>query len=176
MKFVSAPRSSRREPLYFTKLGSARSTFRREVLDRIESRRDAARNRDVNLRALRRSEELRPLAHAIAGCADDDPCAMVLCPRCARQYRLWLAQEILLRASERLPACALTILLRAAQGRDLRRVDLKAEQLILRKRLSRAGFLAVAGGTEASYDTAKDIWTVHVHLIVFGDIDEALPR
>jgi hypothetical protein len=150
--------------------------MRAAVSAHIESPRDALRWRHLNVRGLCRGTTLDALATAISGCKPEKLCRQVLCPTCARRYRLWRAAEILVHASHGLPACALTILLRQVRGRDLHRVHLKAEHELLRKRLARAGFKAVAGGTEASYDADEDLWTVHVHLIVFGEIDDALPK
>ena len=43
----------------------------------------------------------------------------------------------------------------------------------MRKRLIRAGFRAAIRGTGAAYKAGEDRWIVHLHLLVFGEREEA---
>jgi hypothetical protein len=125
---------------------------------------------------LRSDSSLRALGRAICECTDEDPCAQILCPFCAHRYRLWLAPEMLRLAASRAPAFVATILLTAVEGDDLRRVDVRLLHDRARKRLIRSGVQAAIGGTEASYDASDGRWTVHLHLLIFGKIDDLKPR
>jgi hypothetical protein len=168
-------RRSRRVPIFWTRAGNARLSQRREIRDYIETRADAAHYREVNLRALGSEPSLRAIAIAIRDCRDEAPCGRILCPLCGRQYRLWLASEIVSLASPGLPAFVVTILLTAALGSDLRQVDVRQLHECARKRLVRCGVRAAIGGTEASYDAAADRWVVHLHLLVFDAMERARP-
>ena len=169
----SPNRSCRRRPRFWARPGNSPSPDAKAALNQIELKAKAYEYRELNLRALRGRHRL---AEVISRCTVSDPCAKILCPCCARRYRRWLAPEILVHVSQGIATCAMTILLCNVRGRDLQRVDLKAEQETLRKRLVRAGFRAVVGGTEASYNAEDDLWTIHVHLTVFGEVGEALKR
>ena len=125
---------------------------------------------------MRSTASLEVLVRAISGCDDCEPCGEILCPSCARQYRLWLVPELLHFFPVGRPAFVATILLVVVPGPSLHKIDLKTIHDRVRKRLLRAGFTAAIGGTEADFKVHEDRWVVHVHLLIVGDIDEAKPR
>jgi len=176
LKSSHSSRPSRRVPFFWKRAGDACPSYWRAVQDHIEKHADAARYCEVNLRALRSRTSLRAIARAIHDCADEAPCGQILCPHCAREYRLWLASEVLHLVSLGLPAFVATILLTAAEGPDLSLIDVRLLHERTRKRLIRSGVQAAIGGTEAKYKSNEDRWVVHLHLLVFGLIDQARPR
>jgi hypothetical protein len=109
-------------------------------------------------------------------CDDGAPCEELLCSRCARRYRLWLASQSLSFVVEPVEAHIVTILLVAVGGGLLHTVSVRAEHHRLRKRLTRSGIRSAIGGTEAKYEASDDRWVVHVHLLVFGEIKHAIAR
>jgi hypothetical protein len=80
------------------------------------------------------------------------------------------------RTPRGLPAFAATILLTVVPGPDLYRIDVKSLQECTRKRLLRAGFEGAVGGFEAAFHSQEDLWIVHIHLLLLGEIQEAKPR
>jgi hypothetical protein len=109
-------------------------------------------------------------------CDGGAPCEEILCSRCGRRYRVWLAGQCLSFAVEPVEAHLITVLLVAVGGGLLHTVDVRAEHDRLRKRLIRCGVRSAIGGTEAAYDAPNDQWIVHVHLLVFGEIKHAIAR
>jgi hypothetical protein len=171
-----ARRSSRRVPFFWTRRGDAATTDRLTVRDHIESRANAARYRDLNIRAMRSTTSLGALVRSISNCSDSELCGKMLCPLCARHYRLWLASELHHLFRVGLPAFAATILLTVVPGPDLYRIDVKSLQGCTRKRLLRAGFEGAIGGFEAAFRSQENNWVVHVHLLLLGEIQKAKPR
>jgi hypothetical protein len=161
--------SSRRTTLFWTRSGNATPAEVKALLRQIESKADASRYREMNLRALQRRDDA--LADAISRCTTADPCAEVLCPACARRYRLWLTSRLLRLATRPTPAFIATILLEAVHGAELSDVELNALHERARKRLTREGVLAAIGGTEASYEAEHDRWVIHLHLLVFDTLE-----
>ena len=109
-------------------------------------------------------------------CDDGALCEELLCSRCARRYRVWFAGQCLRFAVDRVEAHIVTIQLVAVRGDLLHTVNVRAEHERLRKRLIRCGVRSAIGGTEADYDAPNDRWVVHVHLLVFGEIESAIAR
>ncbi len=169
-------RAPRRAPAYFTKSGGVDRRFFERVDGFIETCADAERNRTRNLRSLASAGNFPRLMSRMRRCDDDAPCEELLCSRCARRYRLWLAGQCLSFAVEPVEAQLVTILLVAVGGAQLHKVDVRAEHDRLRKRLIRSGVRSAIGGTEAAYDAPNDRWVVHVHLLVFGEIKQAIAR
>jgi hypothetical protein len=170
----SSNRTSRRDAPFWTRHGDSTPAEAKEIRDQIESNAQASEYRELNLRALRGRHD--SLVKAISRCTVDAPCAEILCSRCARRYRLWLASELTHLAAYRVPALVATVLLEAAQGPALSKIEPRLLHKRLRKRLTRAGIEAAIGGTEASYDAKTDRWTVHVHLLVFDSHDTGRVR
>jgi len=166
----------RRAPAYFTRRGGVDRRFFERVHRFIETRADAERNRTRNLRSLRSAGNLPRLMGRMFRCDDGAPCEELLCSRCARRYRLWLAGQCLSFAVEPVEAHLVTVLLVAVRGGLLHTVGVRAEHERLRKRLIRCGVRSAIGGTEAAYEAPNDRWVVHVHLLVFGDIKHAIAR
>ena len=164
----------RQAPSYFTRSGGVDSRLFEQVRRVIETRADAERNRTRNLRSLRSAGTLPQLMGRMLRCDDGAPCEELLCSRCARRYRLWLAGQSLSFVVEPVEAHIVTILLIAVGGGLLHTVDVRAEHQRLRKRLIRCGIRSAIGGTEAAYEAPNDRWIVHVHLLVFGEIKKAI--
>ena len=137
----------------------------------VETVEKANRYRKKNLLALRKCEGAQDLLDDISRCSDARPCKQILCPICARLYRIWFAANALRwfsRAEKRcLSTKILVVRLRQASDRDLPQILIARLHDRLRKRLRRAGISRVIGGTEASYNKLDGTWTVHFHLLVF---------
>jgi hypothetical protein len=153
-------RSSRRRPPFWTRRGDASRPEAKQVLNKIESKDEASEYRELNLRALGGRPD--PLVESISRCTVDDPCAKILCSVCARRYRLWLGSELLHVTAHGPPAFVATILLEAARGPALGKIEPRVLHERVRKRLTRAGIRAAIGGTEASYRANENRWSVHV--------------
>jgi hypothetical protein len=158
---------SRRRAFFWAHLG--KSTAIDKVLNQIESKTKALEYRDSNLRALRGRDDL--LGESISRCSAADPCAEVLCPPCARRYRLWLTTKLLGLAAKPPPAFIATILLEAVEGPELSKIEPGALHERARKQLTRAGIRAAIGGTEASYEAEENRWIIHLHLLVFESLE-----
>jgi len=167
-------RSSRRVTPFWTRHGNATPCEAEEVRNQIESKAEASKYRELNLRALRGRDD--SLVKAISRCTVDAPCAEILCSRCARRYRLWLGSELTHLAAHGPPAFTVTILLEAAQGPALSKIEPRVLHARVRKRLMRAGIPAAIGGTEASYRSKEDRWIVHLHLLVFDTLEQGALR
>jgi hypothetical protein len=161
----SAP--SGRPDIFWARLGN--STAIDKVRRQIESKAKALEYRELNLRALRGRDNL--LAASIFRCTPVDPCAEILCPPCARRYRLWLTSMLLDLAAQGPPAFIATILLEAVKGPALKKVEAGVLHERVRKRLIRAGVKAAIGGTEASYEAKENRWIIHLHLLVFESLE-----
>jgi hypothetical protein len=170
----SPNRSFRRRPPFWTRRGNSVPAEVEEVLNQIESKAKASKYRELNLRALRGRHDL--LVEAISRCTADDPCAEILCPGCARRYRLWLTSELLHLTAHGPQAFVATILLDVAQGLTLSKIEPRTLHDRVRKRLTRAGILAAIGGTEASYRAKQNRWIVHLHLLVFDSLERGPAR
>jgi len=142
----------------------------------VETVEDANRYRKKNLSALRKCEGAEDLVDDISRCSDARPCKQILCPLCARLYRIWFAENTLrwfYRAEKRyLSAKILVVRLQQASDRDLPQISIAGLHARLRKRLRRAGIFRVIGCTEASYNAPDGMWTLHFHLLLF-DADPA---
>ena len=167
---------AQRGPSFWTRQGHASRVDRAAVREQIETAAQAERYRKLNLRALKSSSKHQALFRAISACGIGEPCGHILCARCARAYRLWLAPEILDLLPDGLPAVTATIVLAKVRGAALRNECVEALHDRTRKRLSRAGVRAAIGGTEAAYLSEDDAWSVHLHLLIFGDIKVLGPR
>jgi hypothetical protein len=170
----SSNRTSRRDAPFWTRHGDSTPAEAKEVLNQIETRAQASEYRELNLRALRGHHD--SLVKAISRCTVDAPCAEILCSRCARRYRLWLTSELTHLAAHGAPAFVATLLLEAAQGPALSKIEPRLLHERVRKRLTRAGIEAAIGGTEASYRAKENRWIVHLHLLVFGTLGSTAVR
>ena len=170
--------SNRSRPPFWQPQESADDNLRSSIEDFIEPVEDAEWYRQKNLTTLRKCEGEQLLVHDIERCSDARPCRRVLCPLCARLYRIWFAEKTLrlLHRSKhfRRPAKALVVRLEQASNRNLPMVSIKRLHELLRKRLLRSGITRVIGGTEASYNLRDKKWTAHFHLLIFGASDAAL--
>jgi len=148
----------RRAPAYFTRSGGVDRRLFERVRLFIETRADAERNRTRNLRSLTSAGNFPRLMGRMFRCDNGAPCEELLCSRCARRYRLWLAGQCLRFVVEPVEAHIVTILLVAVGGGLLHTVDVRAEHHRLRKRLIRSGVRSAIGGTEATYEAPNDRW------------------
>jgi hypothetical protein len=101
----------RRAPAYFTRSGGVDRRFFERVHRFIETRADAERNRTRNLRSLTRAGNFPRLMGRMLRCDDGAPREELLCSRCARRYRHWLAGQCLSFAVEPVEAHLVTVLL-----------------------------------------------------------------
>lgn len=166
----------RRAPAYFTRSGGVDRRFFERVRRFIETRSEAEQYRTRNLRAVKSARGFPRLRGRMLRCDDGALCEELLCSRCARRYRVWFAGQCLRFAVDRVEAHIVTIQLVAVRGDLLHTVNVRAEHERLRKRLIRCGVRSAIGGTEADYDAPNDRWVVHVHLLVFGEIESAIAR
>jgi hypothetical protein len=166
-------RSSRHVAPFWTRHGNSTPAEAKEVRKQIESKSEASKYRELNLRALRGRHDR--LVETISRCTADDPCAQILCSQCARRYRLWLSSEVTHLATHGPTAFTTTILLKAVPGSALSTIVPGVFNAWVRKRLTRADVPAAIGGMEASYRAEEDRWIVHLHLLVFDD-EEQGPR
>lgn len=169
---------NRSRPPFWRTYASADDELRSLVEDSIETVEAAQWYRKKNLTTLRKCEGEEALVHNIEQCSEARPCRRVLCPLCARLYRIWFAEETIrwLHRSKRhrRPAKTLVVRLEQASNRDLPMVSIGRLQDQLRKRFLRAGIFYVIGGTEVSYNAKDNMWTAHFHLLIFGASDAAL--
>ena len=171
-EFMQEKRNVR--PISISVLANLRARRRAAFSGRrlIEPVEDAERYRQKNLTTLRKCQGQEALVHDIEQCSETRPCGRVLCPLCARLYRIWFAEETLrwLHRSKhhRRPAKTLVVRLEQASNPDLPMVSIGRLQDQLRKRLLRSGISRVIGGTEASYNLRDKKWTAHFHLLIFG--------
>ena len=170
--------SNRSRPPFWQPHESEDDDLRSSIEDFIESAEDAERYRQKNLTTLRRCEGEELLVRDIEQCSDARPCRRILCPLCARCYRIWFGENTLRLIDRskhfRRPAKTLVVRLEQASNRNLPMVSIKRLHELLRKRLLRSGISRVIGGTEASCNPKDDMWTVHFHLLIFGASDATI--
>jgi hypothetical protein len=142
---------------------------------RFETIPDVEGYRDKNIRALNRVGGFEDVVVSMMACSAGEPCAKILCSVCGRGYRRWLGGQAL-PIVKNTHAKVVTILLQEVAAQDLPYVDVDVLHECLRKRLKRAGITAAIGGTEQTYVAAREVWVVHVHLLVFGESDAARHR
>jgi hypothetical protein len=171
-----APQSRRRATPFYRDLRRIPHRLLQLVQNHIETSEQALRYRDMNLRSLASAGGFTELVDRMSSCDPGAPCECILCALCPKDYRTWLTASVMSFVTPAVKCHVVTILLVAAHGPLLAAVDVKKEHDRLRKRLLRCGFLAAIGGTETSYEASSDLWTVHVHLLVFGDIVLPLKR
>jgi len=172
--------SDRSRPPFWQTYTSTNDDLRDSIEEFIETIKDAEWYREKNMRTLRKCEGEDLLVHDIEQCSETRPCRRVLCPLCARLYRLWFSENTirLHHRSKHFPRPTKTLVVRLEQASaaDLPTVSVKRLHELLRKRLLRAGISRVIGGTEASYNPQDEKWTVHCHLLIFGASDAAFKK
>lgn len=105
-------------------------------------------------------------------------CDQPYCSICARRFRIWFISEML-RIMDNIgsaPVHILTILLEEASYDEIQRLDVKAYDAELRKRLSRNGLgeAVVIGGYENIYRAKSKTWVLHINLVIIGGTIEAI--
>jgi hypothetical protein len=110
----------------------------------------------------------------------DQLCDQPYCSLCARIFRVWFIGE-LLRIIDNIgsaPVYILTILLEEASYDEIHRLDVKAYDAELRKRLSRndLGDAAVIGGYEIIYRARSKTWVLHTNLLIIGGAIKAIKQ
>ena len=111
------------------------------------------------------------IAAALEACDPRALCCLVICAVCSRHYRRRLIRELLAIAKSRSgPHEFATIYLDSFPAGKLVGADIKRAHDRLRKRLHRYGFggSLLLGGTEVNWDSAANLWTLHVHLLAIG--------
>jgi hypothetical protein len=109
---------------------------------------------------------------ALSRCHLDGRCGCIPCPVCGRLYRIWLISQVLALMRKGVPSKNVVLLLKEADADALPTVDISKTLDRLRKELVRLGFEAVIGNLEAAYKPEKNTWVVHVHLVIFGNLDQ----
>jgi hypothetical protein len=123
-------------------------------------------------------EDLR-LADDLSACRTSDRnCGLPSCPICARLFRIWFIGE-LLRIIEKVGSAQVhieTILLDQAPHDQIDSLDVKGNDALLRKRLSRNGLadVAIIGGYENVYRAQSKSWMLHLNLVIIGGRAEAI--
>jgi hypothetical protein len=111
------------------------------------------------------------LGDLASDCDAASPCNRPICAICTRDYRIYIASE-LLRIALSCPGSHefATIFLESVGAGALPDVDMKKAHAMLRKRLDRSGFRGaiLIGGTEASWIARDRRWIVHAHLLAIG--------
>jgi hypothetical protein len=94
----------------------------------VETVEDANWYRKKNLLALRKCEGVEDFVDDISRCSAARPCRRILCPLCARLYRIWFAQQTLrwFRHTKQRPLSSLTLVVRLKQAsnRDLPKMSI----------------------------------------------------
>jgi hypothetical protein len=141
------------------------------IVELIETPSAAETYCDMNLGTLRKCEGVQEQINDIISCTKKDSCRRILCPICARKYRLWCADRTLrwFRKFDREQRRTRTITVDVEQvaNEELKDLSIAMAHEKLRKRLRRANIFHVIGGTEVSYSERRDRWTLHFHLLVF---------
>ncbi len=109
---------------------------------------------------------------ALSRCHLDGRCGCIPCPVCGRLYRIWLIPQVLALTRKGVPSKNVILLLEEVDADALPTVDISKTLDRLRKELVRLGFGAVIGNLEVSYKPDRIKWVVHVHLVIFGDLEE----
>jgi hypothetical protein len=107
-------------------------------------------------------------------------CDQPYCSLCARLFRVWFIGE-LLRIIDNIgsaPVYILTILLEEASYDEIHRLDVKAYDAELRKRLSRNGLgeAVVIGGYENIYRASPKTFVLHINLVIIGGAIKAIEQ
>jgi hypothetical protein len=97
-------------------------------------------------------------------------CNKPFCPICARQFRRWFVGELLRVTEGRDDVHIYTILLKEAAKDKIDALDLTPFHASLRKRLKRSGMgnVPVIGGFEIVYKAARQVWVLHINLVMIG--------
>jgi hypothetical protein len=110
-------------------------------------------------------------ATILAGCRSGPACNNTFCPICARRFRKWFIGELLrIVENETRPVRVLTVLLEAADRKDISNLDFRHHGHALRKRLQRAGLggAVAIGGVEMAYRAKDKKWVLHINLVIIG--------
>ena len=146
----------------------------RRIAARIETVDDARRKTQSCLRILKRHRSRR--ARALIACTSAGPCRDIACGHCGRQYRVWFAWRALQLARARPKAQIWTIHLREIPANTLCQTSVARERGKLRKRLVTAGVTKAFGGTELAFNQKRNLWILHVHLLVLERDEDSEPR
>jgi hypothetical protein len=113
----------------------------------------------------------KELAEFLQECrAGDYECNQPFCPICARVFRRWFIGELLRVTKGKEAVRIYTVLLKEAPHDKINSLDPTPFRHFLRKRLKRAGLgkAPVIGGFEIVYKAKKQVWVLHVNLVVIG--------
>jgi hypothetical protein len=111
------------------------------------------------------------LAEFLQECRGGDyECNSPFCPICARVFRRWFIGELLRVTKGKEAVRIYTVLLKEAPQDKINNLDPTPFRHFLRKRLERTGLgqVPVIGGFEIVYKARKQVWVLHVNLVVIG--------
>jgi hypothetical protein len=97
-------------------------------------------------------------------------CNKPFCPTCARQFRRWLIGGLLRVTDGQKNVHIYTLLLKEAPKDNIDSLDPAPFRHELRKRLQRSGLakVPVIGGFEIVYKAARQVWVLHINLVMIG--------
>jgi hypothetical protein len=97
-------------------------------------------------------------------------CDKPFCPICARQFRRWFIGELLRVTERQKEVHVYTLLLKEASKDKIGTLDPAPFRHELRKRLQRSGLanVPVIGGFEIVYKAARQVWVLHINLVMIG--------
>jgi hypothetical protein len=140
--------------------------------DRFETLQDARAESERSEKLLRSfSRGSKELAEFLQECrAGDYECNKPFCPVCARAFRRWFIGELLRVTEGRRVVRIYTVLLKEAPHDKINSLDPAPFRHFLRKRLERTGLgkVPVIGGFEIVYKAKRQVWVLHVNLVVIG--------
>jgi hypothetical protein len=102
--------------------------------------------------------------------AGDYECNQPFCPICARQFRRWFIGELLRATEGHEDVHIYTLLLKEAPKDKIDTLDFTPFRHVLRKRLQRSGLanVPVIGGFEIVYKAKRQVWVLHINLVMIG--------
>ena len=150
-------------------LEGASTTTYDAVHDFIETPTKALKRQATDVKRLHRREGGRQAALKLAACHHTKACGLSSgCFACASIFRRWALPQAIAFAQRGIEATVVVLLIKEVPIGELHRVNLHHECDALRKRLKRAGIASCMGNMEVSFKPTRLMWSVHVHLLVFG--------
>jgi hypothetical protein len=140
--------------------------------ERFETSQDAREESERSEKLLRSfSGGSKTIAEFLQECrAGYYECKKPFCPICARQFRRWFIGELLRVTEGHEDVHVYTLLLKEAPKVNIHSLDPAPFRHELRKRLQRAGLakVPVIGGFEIVYRAARQVWVLHINLVMIG--------
>jgi hypothetical protein len=140
--------------------------------ERFETSQDAREESERSERLLRSfSGGSKTIAEFLQECrAGYYECNRPFCPICARQFRRWFIGDLLRVIEGQKEVHIYTLLLKEAAKDKIDSLDPAPFRHELRKRLQRSGLakVPVIGGFEIVYKAARQVWVLHINLVMIG--------